>query len=245
MSTIVKPLNGAVQTHREQFAEFSRSFAEPWHQAHLEHLYSLWDMFNREYWEGKLVRPHILLAEPSCPSHYGDHAPISGWGSRNQIRIRPSLLYGSHPHVRSGDEFAAGRALFVDDILLHETIHQYHNERTGKNEDAYHGHGPAFAGECNRVGALLGLPPVRPAKARGKHKDMPSCAQWPHNVRPADYYQGAYVPPTAPAPDATITIPADPIGAARALAEHFQGEQLWDFAVEFDRRLAEIGDCPH
>src|SRR5262249_54286367 len=59
----------------------------------------------------------------------------------------------------------------------------------------YKGHGPVFAGECNRIGAALGLPRVRPAKARGKDGHLPSCAQWPHNVRPEGYYLGAYQPP--------------------------------------------------
>ena len=44
---------------------------------------------------------------------------------------------------------------------------------------------------CNRIGAKLGLPPVRTSKARGKDKDLPSCAYWPEDVRPDDYYQGA------------------------------------------------------
>jgi hypothetical protein len=59
-------------------------------------------------------------------------------------------------------------------------------------EDGFHGHGPKFRDQCNRIGALLGLPPVRTSKARGKDKALPSCAQWPHCVRPADYYLGAY-----------------------------------------------------
>ena len=54
----------------------------------------------------------------------------------------------------------------------------------------YHGHGPKFRDQCNRIGAMLGLPPVRTGKARGKDKGLPSCAYWPHCVRPADYYQG-------------------------------------------------------
>jgi hypothetical protein len=86
---------------------------------------------------------------------------------------------------------------------------------------------------------------VRAAKARGKVKDLPSCAHWPHNVRPKGYYQGAVVeeeendktPPTPPEPEPpaapTIVIPADPIGAALALAGHFQGEQLWEFDLAY------------
>ena len=36
----------------------------------------------------------------------------------------------------------------------------------------------------------LGRPPVHIATGQGKA--LPSCAYWPHCVRPADYYQRAY-----------------------------------------------------
>ena len=38
------------------------------------------------------------------------------------------------------------------DVLLHETVHQWHDEITGQVERGYHGHGPAFRDECNRIG---------------------------------------------------------------------------------------------
>ena len=44
------------------------------------------------------------------------------------------------------------------------------------------------------IGQKLGLPPVRASRNRGKDADLPSCAQWPHCVRPEGYYLGAYVP---------------------------------------------------
>jgi hypothetical protein len=39
-------------------------------------------------------------------------------------------------------------------------------------EDGYHGEGPKFRDQCNRVGALLGLPPVRTKlrRAGGRRK---------------------------------------------------------------------------
>jgi len=45
------------------------------------------------------------------------------------------------------------------------------------------------------LGEQLRLPPVRVAKARGSEKDLPSCAHWPHNVRPTGYYKGAFITP--------------------------------------------------
>lgn len=94
--------------------------------------------------------------------------------------------------MRQGESFAEGRARFVADVLLHESVHQWHSEITGQIEESYHGHGPAFAATCNQIGAALGLPPVRSMKRRGSGAAMPSCAQWPIYVRPADFYPGAY-----------------------------------------------------
>jgi hypothetical protein len=53
--------------------------------------------------------------------------------------------------IETGSESfrAEGRLLFVCDVLLHEIIHQYHHEITGKTEDSYKGHGPHFRDTCN------------------------------------------------------------------------------------------------
>ena len=108
--------------------------------------------------------------------------------------------------MRPEPEYAEGRFLFIADVLLHEMVHQYQIEVSGDLEKSQHGHGPHFRDVCNRIGQTLRLPPARSHKKRGPDKDSPSCAQWPHNVRPADYYQGAHVPPTAEPP----TIPGAP-----------------------------------
>ena len=58
-------------------------------------------------------------------------------------------------------------------------------------------------------------------KKRGKDKDLPSCAQWPHNVRPAGFYLGAYKPDPGLAgegePDAG---PAEETAGAGAAPSH-------------------------
>src|SRR5262249_50998566 len=137
---------------------------------------------------------HFLLAEPKCPKALGDHSFYSGWGSKHQIRIRPSILDGSHPIVQSGDAYAEGRLLLVLDIAIHETCHQYATEVLKQPETVYRGHGPVFRDLCNRIGEQMGLQPVRAAKARGRDRDLPSCAEWPICVRPKGYYLGAYLP---------------------------------------------------
>jgi hypothetical protein len=186
------PLTSADRKHRKEFATFARQHGHGPYRPVLERLYALWEDWNDKYFAGKLITPHILLAEPKRPRAFGDHAQLSGWGSRNQIRIRPSLWDGSHPQVRAGEEYAEGRFLLVADVLLHETIHQYHDEVTGQVETSYHGHGPAFRNECNHIGKEFGFPPVRTAKARGPEKNLPSSAHWPLNVRPEGYYRGAF-----------------------------------------------------
>lgn len=177
-----------------------------WHREHLLRLIAFWEEANAAHFGGALTPPYALLAEPAAPNVYGDCSPVSGFGGRSQIRLRPSLLTGAHPDVRAGDDHAEGRSRVVADVLLHEMPHQLAQEVTDEREEAYHGHGPKFRDVCNRIGAALGLPPVRTAKARGKDKDLPSCAHWPHNVRPVGYYLGAYLP-SAPAAASPTPIP--------------------------------------
>ncbi|WP_044884564.1 MULTISPECIES: SprT-like domain-containing protein [Frankia] len=158
----------------------------------LKQLHELWATYNVRYYGGAMAPPYILLDEPSVPRRYGQFAARGGLGGRGQIMIRPSLLAGTHPHLRDADETTRRR--FVADVLLHESIHQWQHEVAGRTDRGYHGHGPAFRDRANEIGAALGLPPVRTAKRRGPDADLPSCAQWPHCVRPVDHYAGSYVP---------------------------------------------------
>jgi hypothetical protein len=179
------------RTHREAFMAFVVSAAEPWHREHLGHLYRSWVTWNDDYFGGGMVPPYLMLAEPGTPRALGDYSATSCFGGIGQIRIRPSLVTGRHRALKPGPEFAEGRRRFVEDAALHESLHAFCYEVLQQPEASYKGHGPTFAGECNRIGEALGLPPVRPAKARGRDRDLPSCAFWPHNVRPAGYYLGA------------------------------------------------------
>ena len=143
------------------------------------------------FFGGAMVVPYILLAEPSNPRRLGDCGPVSGFGGRLQIRLRPSLLRGTHPTWRDRERSEPVRVRFVEDVLLHEMIHQWQQEVTGKTEAPYHGHGPGFRDQANAIGAVLGLSPVRTGKARGKDRDLPSCSQWPHCVRSEAHYDAA------------------------------------------------------
>lgn len=180
-------------THRKQFTEYVEHDASGWHRHHLGRLLKLWREWNERYFQGKLIAPHVLLKTPNCPTRLGEYATISAWGSKGQICLRPSLLSGTYPRMREGGEYAEGRFLFLADVFMHETIHQYQYEVVEDGEDAYRGHGPQFAAICNRIGDYLGLPSVRVAKKRGPNAHLPSCAQWPHNVRSPEYYMRAWI----------------------------------------------------
>jgi len=205
------------KARRLDFMNFVMNDAEPWHREHLGRLYADWNRYNETYFAGVMVPPHILLNEPSNPRRLGDCGTVSGFGAKSQIRLRPSLLEGTHPKIRPAASIE-GRYLLVTDILLHEMIHQYHQEITGIREESYHGHGPAFQAECNRIGELLDLPPVRDCKARGPQRDLESCSYWPHAIRPADYYLGAYGPPARVA-KRSVSIPSDPDRRRDAFAQ--------------------------
>jgi hypothetical protein len=172
--------------HRMEFRQYVLNEASAWHRKHLARMYDLWDQWNVEFFSSLMKPPYILLAEPSIPQALGDCAVISGFGGNSQIRIRPSLITGSHPKVRGWSEDA--RLRMVEDILLHEMLHQWQQEVTGNCDSAYSGHGPTFRDKANEIGAALGLGRVRTCKLRGADKDLPSCSYWPQNVRPTGFY---------------------------------------------------------
>lgn len=195
---VTSTLSAADAQHREAFKQFVVESAEPWHREHLGTLYERWAEWNDLFFAGSMVAPYILFSVTNYTGALGDYSTVSGFGGRGQIRIRESLLTGTHRAVRGGEKFAEGRFKFVEDVLLHETIHQYQHEVLAKPEKSFKGHGSIFRDKCNEIGAKLDLSPVRVAKARGKCKNLPSCAQWPHCVRPSHYYLGAQVEGGAP-----------------------------------------------
>jgi len=180
---------------REQHRQFAAVAPSPWHSESLTHLHAKLAEFNEAYFGGQLKTPYLALGAPGSARRMGEFAPVSGFGGNSAITIRKSILDGTWKNVRSGGDHQAGRLLVVEDILLHELIHLFHHEVTGCTEDTQNGHGRAFRNECNRIGALLGLPPVRSQRTSGKDKELPSCSHWPHDVRPRDpdYFLGAYI----------------------------------------------------
>lgn len=135
--------------HRQEFKDFVIAHADAVYKPILRQLYGLWDAYTKELLKEPMVPPYIMLSSPSRPQSLGDFSPVSGFGGHSQIMIRPTLLTGHHKALRKGERYAEGRFLFVADVLLHETVHQYHQEVTGEAEDSYKGHGPAFRDSCN------------------------------------------------------------------------------------------------
>lgn len=181
------------QRHRVQFSKFVQESARPGYKKLVGGLNRCWNRWNKKFFDGKMVVPYILLAQPTHPSAIGTYCPVTSFGKAAEIQIRPTVAWGGHPLVKSGGDFAAGRFRYVADILLHEMIHQWQHEVVKNLEETQAGHGRIFRDKCNEIGKCLRLEPVRTAKARGKDRDRPSCSQWPHNVRPPGYYRGSLV----------------------------------------------------
>ena len=189
-----EPESQAVFDHREDFKEFVLSEAKPWYREHLGRLYQLWEEWNRDFFDSAFsASPYITFGTPSFSRAYGNYGRISDFGGVAQIRIRRSLLAGTHPDTKAMTE--EGRKRFVEDVLLHEMIHQYQHEILNEHERSYKGHGPTFRDKANEISEKLGLGKARVAKKRGKDSQLPSCAHWPHNVRPEGYYGRAYEEP--------------------------------------------------
>jgi hypothetical protein len=181
-------LSKAVAGHRIDYWQWVQDHADPASRDTLLALRDHWRDCNARCFDGIMLEPYITLTEPSAPRIYGQCCSLSSWGSRLEIKLRPSLLDGTHPHMRGAS--TAGRTQFAKDVLLHEMIHQHVMEhQPGVNEESYHGHGPVFTEDANRIGAALGLPEVVVRNRAGKK--LPKAAQWPHCVAPPERYGGA------------------------------------------------------
>ncbi|MCE5292435.1 MAG: SprT-like domain-containing protein [Nocardiaceae bacterium] len=184
----------AVAEHRTDYWEWVENHADTRKRDALLELRDHWHEINEQFFEGRMHLPYITLTEPSKPSIYGQCCSQSSWGSRLEIKLRPSLLWGTHPHMCPGSGYASGRMKFVKDVLTHEMIHQHVMEHQPTvDEESYHGHGPVFTGHCNRISAGLGLPQVIVRNRPGRSKTKAVAPQWPHCVvDPVVRYDGAY-----------------------------------------------------
>src|SRR5215211_44663 len=131
---------------------------------HIEHLCRKWLEFNGTYFGDELIPPFLAFEEPGHTTCYGEYCPVSAFGGSGQIMIRPSLLAGTLQHFREGNKDPEGLERFMDQVLLHEMIHQWQHEvnHTDPGEfNNYGGHGSTFSGKANEIGSRLDLPPIR------------------------------------------------------------------------------------
>ena len=188
MSSIVESaLPDPIAGQRIDYWEWIEQNSVPTMRDKLLVLRDHWSDGNDRYFGGRMVLPYITLTQPSMPSLIGQCCSVSSWGSRLEIKLRPSLLSGTHPMLRRTGIGEVGRLQLVKDVLLHEMIHQHVMEHEPSvDEESYHGHGPVFTAHCNRIGALLGLDEVVVRNRKGSK--LPKSPQWPHCVAPPDRY---------------------------------------------------------
>jgi hypothetical protein len=188
-------------------------------------LYDLWEEWNDEFFEGRMVPSLIQLTDPGQTHSYGCCTNFSGLaGIRSAIKIRRSILDGELRDLKHGTRNKQGLRRFLEDVLLHEMIHQWHHEVTGQFDESYSGHGPAFSAKANEMGARLGLPIVR-RTCKSRDGKEPSPSQWPHDVRPDGYYLGAYVPSSVDKPKGFF-VPEDMNEAIPVLRKRFDVDEL-------------------
>ncbi len=208
---------------RRRIREYAREHGD----RYSARLFDLWDEWNTEHFGGLMTPALILLDEPGQTQCYGQCSLWSGLaGCRSQIQLRPSILAGTLRDLRNGTKNPEGLRRFLEDVLLHEMIHQWRFEITREDDHSYSGHGPAFSAKANEIAARLGLPPVgRTCKKRDHEaKGLASPSQWPHNVRSADYYLGAHVPARRDKPQEDRCALCE--SAAASLARRFSVEEI-------------------
>lgn len=217
---------GAISTDdfKKQFRAYLLGLQDmkdhPYRAALLDCLFGAFDVWeaNRQQFWADTPRPFIypFMVSMKGGREFGHYSQVNAFGAPSTIHIRRDVLLRERDGIRlqsiapnpccneqrqlvlnakSGS--AAGHALFLEQLVLHEGIHQFLHEAaspevsetyalTESGENGYKGHGSLFASECNRIGALrqaafgLEFVPVRHSKKThaGSLKQRPSCSQW-------------------------------------------------------------------
>jgi hypothetical protein len=184
---------------RAEIFRYSMEQASPAIRDKIQHLCKKWIEYNRTYFGGELTEPFLLFDEPGFTTCYGEYSTVSAFGGSGQIMLRPSLLDGTLLHFREGNKNKEGMRRFLDQVLLHEQVHQWQHEVHGTDPGEFHnygGHGSTFSAKANEIGARLKLPPVRLRNKKSHSRDtahLPNPSEWPHCVTEVSYYLGAYV----------------------------------------------------
>jgi hypothetical protein len=201
---------------RDQIRAFSLSKAEGPDRDIIQALYRMFHEHNAAYWGGRLDPAPILITPPTSARASADAAEFSGFGCRQQMRIRPSFARGIHNSdraqgVKAFYRMVPGHALedrerYLSDLALHEMIHLWLNQIDDPKRDEHQGHGAPFTAECNRLGAMLGLDPVVSRRRKTDDARVGISSEWPFCVRPGGAHGPFYdtlwelVPAEAPDP---------------------------------------------
>ena len=158
----------------------------------ISRLHRLYEKENRDIYAGALPKDPLILI--GSFRGFGWYRYRSQLGGQHEIGISEKVFHRNNKYLLRTDETESGFLKFIDDVMRHEMVHLYNSFVLDEPESSYHGHGPAFARQCNAIGSQLDLPPVKSCRDRKRENlGVPSCSSWPHCVRPDDYYEGAWL----------------------------------------------------
>jgi hypothetical protein len=89
----------SVGQHRVDYWTWVENHADTATRDNLLVLRDHWRDCNSRFFATLMLEPYVTLTEPSAPQIYGRCCPVSSWGSRLEIRLRPSLLGAGHIHI--------------------------------------------------------------------------------------------------------------------------------------------------
>lgn len=181
----MSPFNATIHPRPAHARTRQSQASQPPAHAILAHLQSKWKDCNDKFFQGKLSRPTIVFAKTAARSR-GHCRRDLVVPDAIQIVLAERLVFGASREVRQLWP-AEGHVRFVEDLLLHEMVHQYILELRLENK-SYGGHGPSFCRRCNQIGEKMGLRAVTEKRRGPQQKQWPLASQWPHNVRPHGYY---------------------------------------------------------
>lgn len=171
---------------RKHIHDYSINQAEGPYKDFIRGLGKAFDEFNALYFDNSLTPAHIAITQPNSRHALADCSVFSGHGGKHQIRIKESVIDGTHNRFNPNHAIE-NRWLYILDVLLHELNHHFVHEILNDYSDSYGGHGVNYTKRANQIGDQLGLPHVVERNRKDK-KSLPISSQWPLNVRPAGYY---------------------------------------------------------
>src|SRR5262245_35315139 len=113
------------EEERQAYAEFASRHAEERYSTLLAELYTTWQEYNDQFFDGQLAKPHLAIGR-TAPCSLGHCSRTTDYGGRLQIVFNAGLLFGTKPDwvVRPWPS-AEGTKRFIDDLLLRLVVRQY------------------------------------------------------------------------------------------------------------------------